>query len=157
MDISPDTLKEQLMQLHQREEMFFRHRTTIKNWAITIWFALLAIIIAKPLPLNTIVILAILTAPVFLFWFFQAVYTAIANLNIQQGMEIEQRIADKNLSIDKISDVFIFSRYRRFSISEKIIAFLRGAFTQETTLIFYIALLISSVLFVFLLYPHLVA
>ncbi len=87
-----------------------------------------------------------LCVPIFFFWFLESIHGAIRWLLIKQTVELEKAIGTVEKRSLDFSDVFVISRYLKFSFKDKILGFLKASFTAETVLIFYIALVFVSLL-----------
>ncbi|MFX0195734.1 MAG: hypothetical protein ACFFCW_06390 [Candidatus Hodarchaeota archaeon] len=151
MDRNLDILREQLQQLRQREEIYFRQRAFIKNWCVTVWSAILLVIFTRISHTDRIEAILILGFPVLFFWGLEGISDAIQSLYGEHSIELEKRISENRLSVDNPVEVFMSSRHLQFSTSDKAIAFFKSTFTRETVLVFYLCLIGASILLAFIL------
>lgn len=146
--VTEETVKWELTHLRRKYDTFFKQTATVKSWCITIWIAILIATMTGRITPDKTQKLLILVIPVVLFWLLEAIYASNMTLLVQNQMQLEERIAKREFSIEKTSDIFVSSRFTENTFFDKCIAFLRAFFTFETIVLFYSVILLTSVVLV---------
>ena len=147
-----DDVKSQLAVLIDQHNIVFQHKATIKNWCITVWIGLIAVIATNIESLNKSNALIILATPILLFWFLEAMYGGLVYLHDRQILELENYLITPKEEKLPAHGIYFFTRFCKFTRCERIKAFFHALFRMETVFILYIILIIASILLILNLY-----
>lgn len=139
--------KEQLERLHVGISGNHQRSITTRNWCITVWTASLMLPFAREVPITSIeqVILSLL--PVVLFWFLDSFQLSFSYLHQQRALELEKIIATNSWdSYDRVKFSYL-AGWQGVSKKKKLGALCHCLLFQETTVVFYILLIVGTALF----------
>ncbi len=126
-------------------------RTSIRNWCITIWLAMLAVIGTGKLAINVNQSLALSVTPVFLFWLMECFHHTFITTNEERATTLERMLAGNDFGALSPSKHFFVSGYASITFKQKMRALLKAMFTKESVWVFYLLLCVGSFAFVVIL------
>lgn len=148
VDIQP-VIDAQLKQFYSVIAQERDNRVKVRNWAITIWLAYIAILASGKISLNQLTSLLILWAIIIIFWAIEGFHQSLVLVNEGRARKLEELLANESLP-DKIpSELFYESGYDTITFKEKRRAFILACFTSEPILFFNLAMLAGSAIFVY--------
>ena len=155
MIISEAQQNRQLDYLYRLLQGSLKTRTTIKGWCITVWSAVAIIILARWDSLSEqnqinefLLLVAVLTVPLFLFWIFDSVERAREYFYKKQMEKIEKDIFNGVDYIKSAGELFVMSAYGNITMWEKFKCCLKSSICSETIFSFYPVLIAASLIFV---------
>jgi hypothetical protein len=153
LDLMPasEVLKTQLEQAYIRINEDIKQMSTIRNWCVTVWIAIITVSNSAGLNLTTLqkVILPIL--PIFLFWLIEGVQRVFARLHVQLAQNLEIALAEGVLNRAIIKDYLFLTSEARFNTRQKLKVLTHILFTSEILATFYGLLLGLTLLIQWLL------
>lgn len=126
------------------------NRVKVRNWAITIWLAYIAILGSGRIYTNQLTSLLILWTIISIFWAIEGFHQSLVIVNEGRAKKLEQLLTDNELPLNVPLELFYESGYETIKFKEKRKAFLLACFTGEPILFFNLAMIIGSFLFVYL-------
>lgn len=151
MEIQEILLK-QLEQYYRVTEQDKGRATTIRNWGITVWLAIVVALISGKLTVNFYQSLFVVIIPIVSFWFLESSQWAYVRMNDDRAKKLEKAIAENQQLTAIPLDYFYVSSYHKITTSKKIEAFFKSMFTSTIVSIFYCILLVTSLLFIVILF-----
>ena len=131
---------------------FYRNqRENCKKWCVTIWFATLIALASGKIAIDINISLFLLIAPIIIFWVIEAIYAGITIIINKQIGAAEESFERGLYNRKELAKHLVMSGRSNFKFKHKISALLKGAFFTETVFLFYIVLIIGSIIFCLLL------
>ena len=125
------------------------NRVKVRNWAITIWLAYIAILGSGKISVNHLTSLLILWTIIAIFWTIEGFHQSLVIVNEIRVRKLEELLSQENLPESLSLDLFYDSGYSKITFKEKGNAFLLACFTGEPIVFFNLAMILGSILFIY--------
>jgi len=136
----------QLEQFYTVIEQEEQRIVEIRKWAITVWLAIIISIASNKIIVIEIVESLIVLLPVVMFWLLEGQQQMWMIIDGQKAKQIEEFIAGYKTG-QKLPLVYFYaSSYGSFSYQQKIKLYLKALFLTERLFLFYLLVLVISIL-----------
>lgn len=120
--------------------------TKIRNWCITVWMASLAFVLSPKSSLNPSQAHLFPLMPVLVFWILDALQHSFVEIHFQTARNIELALAREDTSSLDEEECYFHLNFEMISFGAKLKAFGKAMFVRETVAVFYLILLLSTVM-----------
>jgi hypothetical protein len=145
-------ISSQLDQYYKHIEADRAKKISARTWFITVWIALLALIGSEKLEFSNIAAVFLIVVPVILFWIIESLSQAFIRINEDRAIVLEKMLTSKTIENSSISeDIFIISGWKNLSYKMKVKTFLFAFMQSESIIIFYIPVMIFTLIFLSIL------
>ena len=144
---APKIIEDQLNHFYNRIHHDRDNSIKIRNWCITIWLSLLALVNSNQLNLSKLQVLILPLMAISIFWILDAYQYMFILLNERRAREIEDAIVNEKYDPDHANEYFLLRVAEVYSYKIKLKTFLRASFLSETIVIFYLLLTIGTIIF----------
>lgn len=127
------------------------NRVKVRNWSITIWLAYLTLVSSGKLQITKFNSLMVMLFIVFIFWAVEGFHQSLVLVNEGRAAKLEKLLADSQLPRKIPLELFYENGYNGILWKHKAKCFFKACITSEPIFFFHFAMIVGSILFVYLL------
>ncbi len=142
--LNEDDIRFQLDRYYRGIENTKSDRQNIRKWCLTIWLAILGMILTGKLDMAGLIKYIVAILPIVVFWFFEAI-TATHTLLLESRAAKLEEYSFTKVDLPNPMDHFYVSGHYSVPFGEKIGFFVAALIKLETIVFFYTPLILLSV------------
>jgi hypothetical protein len=155
MQLSEENIRFQLAHLYGALEAAIAHQHTSKKWCLTIWLAILAVLLTEKMKADFSDQIILTLLPVFTFWLYDGISAGQAIMWERRAMKLERLLFTENKDVLEPEILLYRVGHYHITFKEKIECFATAIFTMETVFVFYLALVGLSLIAIWVRYSNL--
>ena len=122
----------------------------IRNWCITVWLGSLAFVLSPKFSLSPLQSKIFPFFPIMVFWVLDAFQNSFIYIHGATARKIESALANDEINELEPNELYFLISYDRIQFSMKLKSFVRALVAKETVAFFYIILLLSTAVALYL-------
>ena len=148
--LSEDIVKFQLENIYKSIDLTRSNRQNIKKWCLTVWLAIVVAIMTERIPSSGSYSFFILNIAIVVFWLYEGINSVHTLLFEERARMLETLLISGEYSVANPEKYFAVYGNQYITLNDKSRKFLIGCFRMETIFVFYVVLIILSLLILFI-------